>query len=102
MPCAGAVLSDATVAVARVLASVLDGLWHITQYSVLLRRPPWSDRATWQLLQLARATTVRRGCTGEPSTEKLTTGFAAPASMVCAEVVPASKVTLMRVSPPTE
>ena len=78
MPWAGAALSDATVAVARVLASVFDGLWHSTQYSVLLRRPPCSESATWQLLQLLERTTVRRGATAEPSTEKLTTGFMAP------------------------
>src|SRR5580692_5613355 len=102
IPCGGAALSAATVAVARILASVFDGLWQNTQYSVLLRRPPCSESATWQLLQLLRATTVRRGCTGEPSTEKLTTGFGAPTSTVCWVVVPASKVTLSRASPPME
>ena len=80
MPCGGSALSLATVALARVDASVFDGLWHSTQYSVLLRSPPCSDSATWQLLQLLSATTVRRAATGEPSTEKLTTGFLAPSS----------------------
>ena len=45
MPWCGAALSAATVADARVLASVLDGLWHITQYSVLLRSVPCTDSA---------------------------------------------------------
>src|SRR5580698_4461007 len=57
MPCGGNVLSAATVAMARVVASVFEGLWHSTQYSVLLRRLPCSDRETWQALQLASATT---------------------------------------------
>src|ERR1700722_4683487 len=100
MPCAGWVWYDATTAVGRVLASVFDGLWHSTQYSVLLRRPPCSIRSTWQLLQLLSATTVRRGATAEPSTEKLTTGFWAPSSTDCDAVVPASTVTVMRASPP--
>src|ERR1700688_510932 len=100
MPCGGAALSAATVAMARVLASVFDGLWHSTQYSVLLRKPPCSESDTWHWLQLASATTVRRRVTGEPSTEKLTTGFLAPSWTVCADVVPASTFTPMRASPP--
>src|ERR1039457_2874708 len=100
MPCGGCFWYDATTAVARVLASVFDGLWHSTQYSVLLRSPPCSESATWQPLQLLRATTVRRGVTAEPSTEKFTTGFVAASVTLCDEVVPANTVTLMRASPP--
>src|SRR5580658_2506681 len=100
MPCGGWLRYDAITAVGRVLASVFDGLWHSTQYSVLLRRPPCSMRSTWQLLQLLSAITVRRGATAEPSTEKLTTGLLAPKLNVCASVVPAKTVTLSRASPP--
>src|SRR5271170_8408097 len=100
MPCGGWVRYDAITAPGRVLASVFDGLWHSTQYSVLLRRPPCSERSTWQLLQLLSAMTVRRGATAEPSTEKLTTGFLAPNSTVCEAVVPASTITVVRDSPP--
>jgi hypothetical protein len=53
-------------------------------------------------LQLLKATTVRRAATGEPSTEKLTTGFLAPSSTLCEEVVPANTVTVVRDSPPIE
>ncbi len=53
--------------------SVLDGLWHSTQYSVWFRRPPCNDKAAWQLLQLLVATTARRGEPFEPSTAKLMT-----------------------------
>src|ERR1700679_3470922 len=89
IPCGGAALSAATVAVARVVASVFDGLWHITQYRVLLRSVPCRESATWDVLQLLSATTVRRVCTGEPSTEKFVTGLDAPYSTACDEVVPA-------------
>src|ERR1700722_19432928 len=100
MPWGSSFLSEATTALGRWLASVFDGLWHSTQYSLLLRRPPCNIRSTWQLLQLLSATTVRRGATAEPSTEKLTTGFWAPSSTDCDAVVPASTVTVMRASPP--
>jgi hypothetical protein len=46
------------------------------------------------------ATTVRRGATAEPSTEKLTTGLLAPKFDGCWAVVPANTVTLSRASPP--
>ena len=47
MPCGGAFLSDATCAMARIEASVSDGLWHMTQYSMLFRNDPWTERFTW-------------------------------------------------------
>src|ERR1700691_6321800 len=88
MPCGGNALSAATTALGRWLISVFDGLWHSTQYSVLLRRLPCSESATWQALQLLSATTVRRGVTGEPSTEKFTTGFgSAPSVTLCVALV---------------
>ena len=86
--------------VGALLASVFEGLWHNTQYSVLLRKPPCNESATWQVLQLLSATTVRRGSTAEPSTEKFTTGFVAASVTLCEEVVPANTVTDMRASPP--
>jgi hypothetical protein len=64
------------------------------------QKGPASESATWQLLQLLSATTVRRGVTGEPSTEKFTTGFGAPSVTVCYEVAPGNTVTVMRASPP--
>src|SRR5271165_1242988 len=100
MPWGGSALSAATVAAARMEASVLDGLWHNTQYSVLLRRVPCTDNATWHWLQLARATTVRRGATVEPSTEKYTTLLGAPYSILCCMVVPASTTSVRRASTP--
>jgi hypothetical protein len=51
-------------------------------------------------LQLLSATTVRRGVTGEPSTEKFTTGFAGLSLTLIDEVVPGYTVTVMRASPP--
>src|SRR5580658_4177066 len=101
MPWNGWVRSDTTTALGRCEKSVSDGLWHSTQYSGLLRRLPCSESETWQALQLVSATTVRRGVTGEPSTEKFTTGFGlAPTETLCDEVVPGYTVTVMRASPP--
>ena len=34
----------AITAVGRVVKSLFDGLWQSTQYSTLLRRPPWSGK----------------------------------------------------------
>ena len=83
------------------LASVFDGLWHSTQYSVLLRRPPCSESATWQLLQLLSATTVRRGCYRRAIHREVHHRVRwRPYETVCDEVVPASTVTLVRASPP--
>src|SRR5579884_977135 len=101
MPCGGAVLSLATLAMGRMETSVFDGLWQNTQYSGLFRSVPWSDSATWHWLQLVSATTARRGVMLEPSTEKYMTGFAAPYCTVFWAVVPASTVSERRASMPT-
>ena len=86
--------------VGRWLASVFDGLWHSTQYSVLLRRPPCSIRSTWQPLQLASATTVRRGGHSRAIHGEVHDRILRAELTDCEEVVPASTVTVMRASPP--
>src|SRR5579871_4037994 len=101
IPCGGAALSAALVALTRTDASVFDGLWQNTQYSVLLRSVPCMESDTWHWLQLASATTARRDTTGEPSTEKYDTGFLAPYWMLCCEVVPARTTSVRRASMPT-
>src|SRR5665213_3787121 len=53
IPWGGSALSAATMADARSVASVFDGLWHITQYSVLFRSVPCRESATWHWLQLS-------------------------------------------------
>src|ERR1700761_1131411 len=100
MPWLGAALSTGFVALTRTVASVLDGLWQNTQYSVLLRSDPWSCRLTWQPLQLASATTPRRGVTVDPSTEKYDTGFGVAYCTLNCEVVPGSTISVRRASMP--
>jgi hypothetical protein len=74
----------------------------VAQHAILgvVARPPCSESWTWQALQLLSWTTVRRGATVEPSTEKYITGFTAPSVTLCCVVSPASTVTVSRASPP--
>src|SRR5579864_8315829 len=76
--CGGNSLSAGTVAFFRLPASFWLGLWHSTHCSIWLRFSPCTERRLWHWLQLLILTTVRRGCTGVPSTEKLKTTFLAP------------------------
>ena len=41
------------------LGSVEPGLWHITQYCVSRRLPPWIASLSWQLLHVAMSTILR-------------------------------------------
>ena len=45
------------------LGSVVPGLWHITQYCVSTRLPPWMASLSWQVLQVAMST-ILRACAG--------------------------------------
>src|SRR5947207_11380467 len=89
---AGAVLSAATVAEPRRPISVSLGLWQRTHCSTWLRFSPCRERKEWQPLHLAVSTTLRRGSTTDPSTEKYLIWLMAPYSVASSLVVPGRMV----------
>src|SRR5689334_18729847 len=96
----GLAFSEASVVVGRRAPSFSLGLWQSTHCSIWLRFSPWSERNAWHWLHFATATTVRRGATGEPSTEKFTTLLTAPYSDEISFFVPGFSVIPRRASMP--
>src|SRR5438045_9702024 len=91
-----------SLVVERTGESSMDGLWQSTHCSIWLRFSPCRERRAWQLLQFFSATTVRRGVTFDPSTEKLTTLLSAPYCTVVSFTVPAFSTPEVRDSMPME
>src|SRR5271165_3367776 len=100
MPCGGSVLSDGTTLVGRVAKSESLGLWQRTQYCGSLRSTLCTCRYAWHSLQVALVTTVRRGCTADPSTEKYATWFGVPLATVIWVVVPGKIISVRSDSTP--
>src|SRR5581483_9792117 len=98
--CSGVVLSAATCAAVLNARSFSLGLWHSTHISIWFRFSPCSDNREWHWLHLSMLTTVRRGVTGEPSTEKYVTLLVPPYSVACSRVVPGRIVRPRRPSIP--
>src|SRR6266446_1071747 len=81
--------------------SVCVGLWHSTHCEIWLRLFPCGLRKVWHLLQLAMSTTLRRGATADPSTEKSRVLFRPASRTTCCFVVEGSSVMFLYPSMPT-